>query len=105
MAMEKLYELVHRKDDPLDLVVLDTPPAASAVDFLEAPNRMLGALANDATRWLMNATASGGGLGKKLFGVSTSIFVRTIGKFTGMETLNELSAMLNGFSEFRWILD
>ena len=99
MAMEKLYELVNRQDDPLDLVVLDTPPAASAVDFLEAPNRMLGALDNDATRWLVNATASNGGIGKKIFGASTSIFVRTIGKFTGMETLNELSSLLSGFSD------
>jgi anion-transporting ArsA/GET3 family ATPase len=98
MAMEKLYELVNRKEDPLDLVVLDTPPAASAVDFLEAPNRMLAALDNDATRWLLNATSSGSGLSKRIFGASSSLLVRTIGKFTGMETLNELSSMLTGFS-------
>ena len=98
MAMEKLYELVHREEDPLDLVVLDTPPAASAVEFLEAPNRMLAALDNDATRWLLKATSSGNGLSKRIFGASSSLLVRTIGKFTGMETLNELSSMLAGFS-------
>ena len=97
MAMEKLYELVHRKEDPLDLVVLDTPPAASAVDFLDAPSKMLGALDNDATRWVLSSSGSGRGIGK-LVGMSTSLFSRTIGKFTGTEVLDELSVMLQGFS-------
>ena len=97
MAMEKLYELVHRKEDPLDLVVLDTPPAASAVDFLDAPSKMLGALDNDATRWVLSSSTSSRGIGR-LVGISTSLFSRTIGKFTGTEVLDELSVMLQGFS-------
>ena len=39
MAMEKLYE-VHAEGD-YDLLVLDTPPSRNALDFLEAPNRLL----------------------------------------------------------------
>ena len=53
MAMEKLYELALREKDPLDAIILDTPPANHAVDFLEAPSRMLNALDNDATKWLV----------------------------------------------------
>jgi anion-transporting ArsA/GET3 family ATPase len=99
MAMEKLYELVHRVEDPLDLVVLDTPPAASAVDFLEAPSRMLAALDNDGTRWLINATSGQAqGLRQKVLGAGTSLFMRTLGKLTGVETLKELATMLSGFS-------
>ena len=42
--MEKLHQLAERTEDRLDLIVVDTPPANHALDFLEAPNRMLQAL-------------------------------------------------------------
>ena len=40
MAMEKLLELA--AEPATDLIVLDTPPAAEALDFLDAPRRLLG---------------------------------------------------------------
>ncbi len=39
MAMEKLYEIW--SEDRYDLLILDTPPSRNALDFLEAPNRLL----------------------------------------------------------------
>src|ERR1019366_10460658 len=42
MAMEKLLEL--SDDAATDLLVLDTPPATEALDFLDAPSRLLGLL-------------------------------------------------------------
>ncbi len=42
MAMEKLLEL--SVDERFDLVVLDTPPTRHALDFLEAPERLMGFL-------------------------------------------------------------
>ena len=38
MAMEKLYEL-HQEGEH-ELLVLDTPPASNAIDFLQAPDRL-----------------------------------------------------------------
>ena len=38
-AMEKVFELSERED--FDLIVLDTPPSQHALDFLEAPQRLL----------------------------------------------------------------
>ena len=98
MAMEKLYELTTRAEDPPDLIVLDTPPAASAVDFLEAPSRMLDALDNDATRWLLEPYTTKGRVTKKLFGSGSSFFIRTIGKLTGVELLQELAELLSCFN-------
>jgi len=98
MAMEKLYELTHRVEDPPDLIVLDTPPAASAVDFLEAPSRMLDALDNDATRWLLEPYSKKAKVTKKLFGAGSSFFIRTIGRLTGAETLQELAELLSCFN-------
>ena len=98
MAMEKLYELSTRTEDPLDLIVLDTPPAASAVDFLDAPNRMLAALDNDGTRWLLEPYSARKRVTQKLFDAGSTFFIRTIGRFTGIETLQSLAEMLSGFA-------
>ena len=38
MAMEKLGQL--RRADEWDLIVVDTPPSRSALDFLDAPQRL-----------------------------------------------------------------
>ncbi|MEQ8275675.1 MAG: ArsA-related P-loop ATPase [Deltaproteobacteria bacterium] len=98
MAMEKLYELSCRDEDPLDLIVLDTPPSNHAMDFLEAPSRMLNALDNDATRWLLEPALNKKRTSRKLFDAGSSFFLRTISRFTGAELLQELAELLAGFS-------
>lgn len=97
MAMEKLHELATRKDDPLDVIVLDTPPANHAVDFLEAPSKLLDALDNDATRWLLEPYHQKGRFTRKLFDAGSSFFIRTISRFTGAELLQELAELLSAF--------
>ncbi|MBI4817262.1 MAG: ArsA family ATPase [Deltaproteobacteria bacterium] len=106
MAMEKLYELSARTNDRPDLVVLDTPPSANAVDFLDAPTRMLDALDNDATEWLIEPFLQRSKSAGRLLDVGGSIAIRTLGRFTGTETLEELAellvcfqAMFEGFRE------
>ncbi len=97
MAMEKLYELAERQEDRLDTIILDTPPANHAVDFLEAPSRMLNALDNDATKWLIEPYKERGRITQKLFDAGSSFFIRTISRFTGAELLDELAELLVGF--------
>ena len=97
MAMEKLHVLATRTDDPLDLIVLDTPPANHALDFLEAPSRIINALDNDATRWLLEPYQNHGRLSRKLFDAGSSFFIRTIARFVGTEMLEDLAELLIGF--------
>ncbi len=53
MAMEKLYAL---RDDPrYDLIVLDTPPTSNALDFLEAPDKMIEAVDSPAIQAFVGA--------------------------------------------------
>ena len=54
MAMEKLHEL-HDSGD-FDLIVIDTPPTRHALDFLDAPRRLLRLLDNRIFRTLMMPT-------------------------------------------------
>ncbi|MEO1228328.1 MAG: ArsA-related P-loop ATPase [Myxococcota bacterium] len=98
MAMEKLHRLAHRTEDRPDLIVLDTPPATHALDFLEAPNRIVDALDNDATRWLLEPSKGGRGLSRRMFGAGSSLFIKTIARFTGIELLEELAELLGAFS-------
>jgi anion-transporting ArsA/GET3 family ATPase len=67
MGVEALAE--HSKESGLDLIVLDTPPAARGLDFLSAPRRMVDLLEHDALRWflrgdsLLNRALSGSARG------------------------------------------
>ena len=62
MAMEKLFEL--HAEDRYDLLVLDTPPTRNALDFLEAPRRLMQFIEGRALQVFMRPT----GLGMRVFG-------------------------------------
>jgi anion-transporting ArsA/GET3 family ATPase len=96
IAMEKLWEL--RNGTDYELVVLDTPPTAHALDFLEAPNRVLDFLDNDAAKWLLTPALAAGKFGLSLFNLGGSYVLKALSKFTGTETLQELSAFMLALS-------
>ena len=98
MAMEKLHRLAHREEDRPDLIVLDTPPAGHALDFLEAPSRMIDALDNDATRWLLESGVGPRRFSRRMLDAGGGLLVRTIARFTGVELLQELAELLAAFS-------
>jgi len=53
-AIAKLYELEHGAD--YDVIVLDTPPSRHAIDFLNAPDRLIGFLEGRALAVFMRPT-------------------------------------------------
>lgn len=96
IAMEKLWELRTQREYPL--IVLDTPPTAHALDFLDAPNRILDFLDNEAAKWLLTPALAAGKVGLKLFSFGSSYVAKTISRFTGTETLQELAAFMLAIS-------
>jgi anion-transporting ArsA/GET3 family ATPase len=104
MAMEKLVAV---KDDPrYDLIVLDTPPTANALDFLDAPERLMEALDSATMKWFVEAFQSSGKFSLNIIAKSAATVLRTIGKITGggfLEAMAEFIADLNdlfgGFKE------
>lgn len=103
MAMEKLVAV---KDDPrYDLVVLDTPPTANALDFLDAPERLMEALDSATMKWFVEAFQSSGKFSLNLIAKSAATVLRAIGKITGggfLEAMAEFIAELNDlFGGFR----
>ncbi len=96
IAIEKLWELRTQRNYPL--VVLDTPPTAHALDFLDAPNRILDFLDNEAAKWLLTPALAAGKVGLKLFNLGSSYVAKTISRFTGTETLQELASFMLALS-------
>jgi len=92
VAMEKLVELSESRD--YDLLVLDTPPTAHALDFLDAPNRVLDFFGDDKVRFMLSPALRAGQVGLKMFNLAGGYFVKTLARFTGMEVLQELAAFL-----------
>lgn len=95
MAMEKVHEL--EQSGEWDLVVLDTPPTAHALDFLDAPNRLLDLIDNDAAKWLLSPALSAGRLGVNLFQFGSSFVIKTLSRFTGVGLLRDLADFLASF--------
>lgn len=104
MAMEKLHAI---KDDPrYDLILLDTPPTANALDFLDAPERMVDILDSAVMRWIVSAVQTSGKLSFNLLTKSTALILRGIGRLTGggflqdlAQFLSELNDLFSGFKE------
>jgi len=95
MAMEKLYELATDRD--YDVIVLDTPPTAHALDFLEAPDRILDFLGNETARALLAPVAGAGRLGLRLAQLGGGYIAKTLARFTGQSVLSDLGDFLQGF--------
>ena len=96
IAMEQLWVL--RSQRNYALIVLDTPPTAHALDFLEAPNRVLDFLDNEAAKLLLSPAMRAGRVGIKLFNLGSSFVLKQLSRITGADTLQELGQFLGSLS-------
>ncbi|WP_241831891.1 ArsA family ATPase [Parafrankia soli] len=89
MAMEKLGQL--DASGSWDLIVVDTPPTRSALDFLDAPNRLGDFLDGRLLRLLLAPAKAGGRAYAKVIGASLGMFTRVITKVLGAQLLADVS--------------
>ena len=95
MAMEKLGQLA--SEGRWDLIVVDTPPSRSALDFLDAPQRMSSALDGRMIR-LLSGPARGGGWGvRKVVGAGIMLFAKAVSTIVGGQLLADASAFVQAF--------
>ncbi|CAM5424878.1 ArsA family ATPase [Streptomyces griseomycini] len=103
MAMEKLGQL--RSRDEWDLIVVDTPPSRSALDFLDAPKRLGSFLDGKLIRVLLAPAKVGGRAGMKFLNVGMSMMTGVLGKLLGGQLLKDVqtfvAAMDSMFGGFR----
>ncbi len=94
-AMEKVFELCERED--LDLIVLDTPPSQHALDFLEAPQRLLEFLDSRLVQLLLHPAFAAGRFGFRLFQRSAHQVLKTLERVSGISFLEDISEFLLAF--------
>ena len=104
MAMEKLGQL--KAEGRWELIVVDTPPSRSALDFLDAPQRLGRFLDGRMIRMLLAPAKAGGRGVMKVFTVGLNVFTSVLTRIIGAQALKDLSlfvasleTMFGGFRE------
>ena len=112
MAMEKLGQL-HQEvrangggGPRWDLIVVDTPPSRSALDFLDAPKRLGSFLDGRFIRLISAPAKAGGRAGLRVFNVGIGLVSSTLSRVLGGEMLRDvqtfvgaLDTMFGGFRQ------
>ncbi len=95
IAMEKVYDI--HMQGKYDLIVLDTPPTRHAIDFLEAPRKMVDFLNAGIINVMLKLYFRAGKWSLRVFrGGMESIFA-LVEKITGGEILREVSEFFLSF--------
>jgi anion-transporting ArsA/GET3 family ATPase len=92
MAMERLYELHHGGD--YDVVVVDTPPTRSALELLDAPDRLLRFLSHRVVRALLAPTR----LSLRAASAATTALLRGISAVVGGELVEDAVEFFRAFA-------
>jgi len=95
MAMEKLGQLHRdaRAQGTYDLIVVDTPPSRSALDFLDAPERLSSFLDGRFIRLLLAPTKGA----TKVMAAGFGLVVSALNKIIGAQVLNDLKMFVTAF--------
>jgi anion-transporting ArsA/GET3 family ATPase len=95
MAVERLHELVD--EGSYDRIVLDTPPAQNALDFIDAPQRITRFIEGKALRLLVRPGLPGAGAGWRVLHIGSSTVLSILERLTGTQMLRDISEFLVGF--------
>ncbi|MFB6373717.1 MAG: ArsA family ATPase, partial [Bradymonadaceae bacterium] len=94
-ALDKLHDLY--TGGYFDLIILDTPPATSALDFFEAPERISQFFDRRIVKWFMPEEQKSSGFFGKLFNPAGSVVLKLLSKLVGQEFVDELIEFFGTF--------
>jgi anion-transporting ArsA/GET3 family ATPase len=97
-AMAKLHDF--DRTGHWDLIVVDTPPTAHALDFLDAPRKLSEAIDSPAIDWFRKLQG-GSGSGWSIVGKTGAFVLKRLAKFVGSQFIDDLGVF---FTEFNDIL-
>ena len=93
MAMEKLGQLQAEAAGRWDLIVVDTPPSRSALDFLDAPERLSSLLDGRFIKLLL-APAKGPA---RVFSAGLGLVTGTLNRVLGTQVLSDVQTFIAAF--------
>jgi anion-transporting ArsA/GET3 family ATPase len=96
MAVEQLGELEASGD--YDLIVVDTPPTQHALDFLDAPDKLLAFLDKQIVKWFLPGFAGGWSVFQSM-NRSVRFVLDKIEDATGVGVLSQISEFFSGMGE------
>jgi anion-transporting ArsA/GET3 family ATPase len=94
MAMEKLGQL--RRSDEWDLIVVDTPPSRSALDFLDAPER-LGRFLDGRLIRILTSPVKASRPFTKVLNAGFSMMTGALTKLLGAQVLRDAQTFVTAF--------
>jgi anion-transporting ArsA/GET3 family ATPase len=101
MAMEKLGQLRARTDeageDVWDLIVVDTPPSRSALDFLDAPDRLGSFLDGRLLRLLLAPAKAGGRAYVRVLSAVAGGVTGVMNRVLGAQVLTDVQTFVAAF--------
>jgi anion-transporting ArsA/GET3 family ATPase len=97
-AMAKLHDF--DRTGEWELIVVDTPPTAHALDFLDAPRKLSEAIDSPAIDWFRKLQGEGGSRWS-IVGKTGAYVLKKLAKFVGSKFIDDLGVF---FTEFNDIL-
>jgi anion-transporting ArsA/GET3 family ATPase len=94
-AMEKVFELAESKE--FDRLIVDTPPSQHALDFLEAPQRLLEFLDSAIVQLLLHPAFAAGRFSFRIFQRGVRRVLQVIERVSGVAFLEDVSEFLLSF--------
>ncbi len=94
-AMAKLHEF--DQDSDFETIIVDTPPTAHALDFLDAPERLTRAIDSPAIEWFRKLRDSRGGW--SVVGATGAYVLGRLSKFVGAKFIDDLAVFFTDFND------
>src|SRR6476660_3908207 len=95
-AMAKLHDFDQRGG--YDLIVVDTPPTAHALDFLDAPRKLSEAIDSPAIEWFRKLQGQGGSRWS-LVGKTGAYVLKRLAKFVGSKFIEDIAVFFTEFND------
>ncbi len=96
-ALQQLYDL--HQSDAFDIEIVDTPPAAHAFEFLQAPARLARLLDSRAARWLFTPSLSAGRFAMRIANTAARFVIHELERFAGGNVLSTISDFFEAAAE------
>ena len=89
IAMERLHGL--QKSGRYDLIIIDTPPSRNALDFLDAPSRMVDFFSSSLLKWITLPYRLGGERAGRLGYLAAKPFYQVADRILGSQFLADIA--------------
>ena len=96
-ALQQLFDL--HQSGAFEIEIVDTPPAAHAFEFLQAPARLARLLDSRAARWLFTPSLSAGRLAMRIANTAARFVIRELERFAGGSVLSTISDFFEAAAE------